>query len=59
MNRKFACAEKKRYSNEEKLALGELVRSCKEEYDAEVERNKGINCTKNCLNRILCRKTKE
>ena len=41
MNRKSARAENKRYSNEEKMALGELVRSCKEEYDAEVERNKG------------------
>ena len=41
MNRKLARAEKKRYSNEEKLALGELVRSWKEEYDAEVEQNKG------------------
>ena len=41
MNRRFSRAEKKRYSSEEKLALGELVKSCKEEYDAEVEPNKG------------------
>ena len=41
MNRQFVHVEKKRYLNEEKLALGELVRNCKEEYEAEVERNKG------------------
>ena len=41
MNRKFIRGDKKRYSNEEKLALAELVKSCKEEYDAEVQRNQG------------------
>ena len=39
MNRKFIRGDKKRYSNEEKLALAELVKSCKEEYDPEVQRS--------------------
>ena len=41
MDRKFIRSDKKRYSNEEKLALAKLVKSCKEEYDAEVQRNQG------------------
>ena len=39
MNRKFSRNEKDKFSNEEKLALGELVKKYKEEYDAEVKRN--------------------
>ena len=39
MNRKFSRNEKDKSSNEEKLALGELVKKYKEEYDAEVKRN--------------------
>ena len=41
MNRKFIRGDKKRYSNEEKLALAKLVKSCKEEYDAEGQWNQG------------------
>lgn len=41
MNRKFNRTEKQKYTNEEKLALGELVQKYKEEYDAEVKRNEG------------------
>ena len=41
MNRKFSRNEKHKYSNEEKLALSELVKKYKEEYEAEVNRNEG------------------
>ena len=37
--RKFARGDQKNYSNEEKLALGELVGKCKKEYDEEVKLN--------------------
>ena len=33
--------EKSKYSHEEKLELAELVKKCKNEYDAEVAKNKG------------------
>ena len=39
--RKFARGDMKNYSNEEKLALGQLVEKCKEEYDEEVKLNEG------------------
>ena len=39
--RKFARGDKKNYSNEEKLALGELVEKYKKEYDEEIKLNKG------------------
>ena len=39
MNRKFSRNENHKYSNEEKLALSELVEKYKEEYEAEVNRN--------------------
>ena len=41
MSRLFNKGDKRIYSNEEKLQLAELVREFKEEYDAEVLRNKG------------------
>ena len=41
MAREFKRAERNQYNNEEKLELGELVEKCKEEYNAEVKRNKG------------------
>ena len=37
--RKFAQSDKKIYSNEEKLALGDLVEKYKKEYDDEVKLN--------------------
>ena len=36
---KFSRNEKHKHSNEEKLALGELVEKYKEEYNTEVKRN--------------------
>ena len=39
--RKFARGDKKNYSNEEKLALGQLVEKYKKEYDEEVKLNEG------------------
>ena len=37
--RKFARGDHKNYSNEEKLALGELVEKYKKEYDEKVKLN--------------------
>ena len=37
--RKSAQSDKKNYSNEEKLAFGDLVEKCKKEYDDEVKLN--------------------
>ena len=37
--RKFARGDKKNYSNEEKLALGELVEKYKKEYEGKVKLN--------------------
>ena len=37
MNQKFSKNKKGKYSNKEKLVLGELVEKYKEEYDAEVK----------------------
>ena len=39
--RKFVRGDKKNYSNEEKLALGELVEKYKKGYDEEVKLNEG------------------
>ena len=41
MAKVFKRAERNKYTNEEKLELGELVDKFKEEYDAEVKRNEG------------------
>ena len=41
MAKVFKRAERNKYTNEEKLELGELVEKFKEEYDAEVKRNEG------------------
>ena len=41
MDNKFKRSERKAYSNEEKLALGELIVKFKDEFDAEVKKNKG------------------
>ena len=41
MAKVFKGAERNKYTNKEKLELGELVEKFKEEYDAEVKRNEG------------------
>ena len=41
MDNKFKRSERNAYSNEEKLALGELVAKFKDEFDAEVKKNEG------------------
>ena len=41
MTKVFKRAERNKYTNEEKLELGELVEKFKEKYDAEVKRNEG------------------
>ena len=41
MAKVFKRAERNKYSNEEKLELGELVEKFKKEYVAEVKRNEG------------------
>ena len=41
MDNKFKRSERNAYSNEEKLALGELVAKFKDKFDAEVKKNEG------------------
>ena len=48
MSREFGRNEKQNYSNEEKLAFGELVGKCKEEKEAGSDQTNHWFCCQSC-----------